>query len=93
MIVMLHIHPSRFADLVGPETINSDPATPISYYRDRFGNQCGRLVAPAGRLRLSCRAIVRDHGRPDAVVPTAEQIAVEKLPDECLVYLMGSRYC
>ncbi|MES1155657.1 MAG: transglutaminase family protein [Pseudorhodoplanes sp.] len=93
MVIMLSIHPSRHGDIVGTETITAEPHTPITYYRDSFGNICGRLVAPAGGVVLSCRALVRDSGLPDAVVPTAQQSPIEQLPDECLVYLVGSRYC
>jgi transglutaminase-like putative cysteine protease len=32
-------------------------------------------------------------GLPDAIVPDAVEHAVEDLPDECLVFLIGSRYC
>jgi transglutaminase-like putative cysteine protease len=93
MVIMLKVHPSRQGDLVGVEEIATEPYTPITFYRDSFGNICGRLVAPAGGVVLSCRALVRDSGLPDAVVPTAQQLPIEQLPDECLVYLMGSRYC
>jgi len=52
MVTMLNIHPSRFADIVGTETIATEPSVPIGYYRDSFGNVCGRLVAPAGGERI-----------------------------------------
>jgi len=35
----------------------------------------------------------RDPGTPDAVVADAAQHAIQDLPDEVLVYLLGSRYC
>ena len=38
-------------------------------------------------------AIVRDSGEPDVVVPSAWQHAVQDLPEEALVFLLGSRYC
>ncbi|MCU0836751.1 MAG: transglutaminase family protein, partial [Chromatiaceae bacterium] len=37
--------------------------------------------------------VVNDSGRPDAVDPNAPQHAVEDLPAETLVFLLGSRYC
>ena len=55
MVIMLNVHPSRQGDLVGIEQISTAPYTPITYYRDGFGNICGRLVAPAGGVVLSCR--------------------------------------
>jgi transglutaminase-like putative cysteine protease len=93
MVMMLSIHPSRFADIVGVEKIWSEPDVPISYYRDHFGNVCGRLVAPAGLITLRGDTLVRDSGQVDLVVPNAHQIPIEDLPDECMQYLMPSRYC
>src|SRR2546423_80293 len=48
MVIMLSIHPSRFADIIGSEQITAEPDVPIGFYRDGFGNVWGRLVAPAG---------------------------------------------
>ena len=93
IVVMLSVHPSRVADLVEPEFIVCDPPAPIHYYHDSFGNFCGRLVIPKGRLVLSNRATVRDSGLPDAVVPDAQQIPVENLPDDVILFLLASRYC
>ena len=93
MVVMLSVHPSRVADLVQPENIVCDPPAPIRYYHDSFGNFCGRLVLPQGRLVLSNRATVRDSGLPDVVAPDAQQIPVENLPDDVILFLLASRYC
>src|SRR5580704_13846106 len=93
MVIMLSIHPSRYSDIVGTECITAEPNVPIGFYRDSFGNVCGRLVAPAGGVTLRGNALVRDSGLPDIVVPTAQQVAIDQLPDEVLLYLMPSRYC
>src|SRR5258705_6008767 len=93
MVIMLSIHPSRFSDIVGTETIVAEPDAPIGFYRDSFGNVCGRVGAPAGGVTLRGSALVRDSGLPDAVVPTAQQIPIDQLPDDLLLYLMPSRYC
>jgi transglutaminase-like putative cysteine protease len=66
---------------------------PIAAYRDAFGNLCHRVLAPAGRLRLSTSAIVNDSGLPDEHMFAAEQDPVQDLPDESLMFLLGSRYC
>ena len=66
---------------------------PLTAYRDGFGNWCTRIVAPAGDTRIFAEGIVRDTGLPDEVVPSAQQHAIEDLPEETLVYLLGSRYC
>ena len=71
MVIMLSIHPSRFQDIVGTESIVAEPDVPIGFYRDSFGNVCGRLVAPAGGVTLRGSALVRDSGLPDVVMPAA----------------------
>ena len=93
MVMLLSIHPSRHADIAGQERITAEPDVPIGFYRDSFGNVCGRLVAPAGGITLRGNALVRDSGLPDDVDPTAQQIPIEQLPDDLLLYLMPSRYC
>jgi transglutaminase-like putative cysteine protease len=93
MLLALNVHPSRHGDLDGPERLGFDPPIPASEYRDGFGNRCTRIVAPAGRLTISTALTVRDSGQPDPIVPDAIQHPVEELPDEVLVFLLGSRYC
>lgn len=93
MVIMLSIHPSRYSDIVGTENITAEPNVPIGFYRDSFGNVCGRLVAPAGGVTLIGSALVRDSGLPDVVNPAAVQLPIDQLPDELLLYLMPSRYC
>jgi transglutaminase-like putative cysteine protease len=93
MVIMLSLHPSRTADIVGTESLVTEPDVPIHYYRDSFGNVCGRLTAPAGQIRLRGTALVRDSGLPDEIVPFAHQHTIEDLPDDCVLYLMPSRYC
>ena len=51
------------------------------------------IRAPAGRLTLTDDFLVEDQGDPDAFVPQAQQLALEDLPVEVLIYLLGSRYC
>lgn len=93
MIVLLNVHYSRFGDLVSPDHLLTWPRVPIESYRDSFGNWCCRLVAPQGPFRLGTDATLRDNGLSDPVGLDAAQMAVEDLPSEALVYLLGSRYC
>ena len=93
MLLVLHVHYSRASDLVVPDQIKTTPAVPLSAYRDGFGNWCSRMVAPPGRTTIASMAVVRDSGEPDVVVPSAWQHAVQDLPEEALVFLLGSRYC
>jgi len=93
MILTLSIHYSRASDLLRPDHMHTDPSVPIRAYRDGFGNWCSRIVAPAGVLRIWTDTVVNDTGKPDALAPWAEQIPAEALPEETLVFLLGSRYC
>jgi transglutaminase-like putative cysteine protease len=93
MILMLSIHDTRASDIIIPDHLIADPPVPITAYRDGFGNWCFRIVAPQGQLRLTADAQLRDSGEPDGLALSAQQHAVEQLPEECLVYLLGSRYC
>ena len=93
IIALLNVHYSRFGDLEQPDHLLTDPPVPLRSYRDQFGNWCARLVAPAGAMTLSTTGIVHDTGLPDPAHPEAAQHAVEDLPAETLVYLLGSRYC
>jgi transglutaminase-like putative cysteine protease len=92
MILTLNVHFSRVSDLIIPDHIITSPPTPITAYRDGFGNWCSRIVAPPGEIRISTDALINDSGQPDAVDPAAPQHAVQDLPGETLVYLLGSRY-
>lgn len=92
-LLVLSIHPSRFPDLVSRHQLHFDPPIPARDYKDRFGNVCTRIVAPAGTLRIHTEFVINDSGVPDAIAPDAPQLPVEDLPDDVLVYLLGSRYC
>jgi transglutaminase-like putative cysteine protease len=93
MILTLNVHYTRASDLVVPDYLTTDPSVPITTYRDGFGNWCTRIVAPQGRIRIASTAVVRDTGLPDEVGPSAAQHPVQDLPEETLVFLLGSRYC
>ena len=93
MILVLSVHPSRWPDLQTPHEIAFDPAISGREYRDGFGNICHRIVAPEGRLTISNDFIIEDSGAPDDFAPEAQQHPIEDLPDDVLVYLLGSRYC
>jgi transglutaminase-like putative cysteine protease len=93
MVLMLYTHPSRAGSLREPDRIRVEPEVPVEELRDPFGNRCGRIVAPPGRLRLWNSTVVEDSGLPDPVAWDAPQHPVEHLPADVLPYLLGSRYC
>ena len=85
MIFNLNVHFTRVSDLVGRDDLVFGPPVPMAGYRDSFGNWCTRVVAPKGRMRISADAIVNDTGAPDVIVPEAQQIPVQNLPEETLL--------
>jgi transglutaminase-like putative cysteine protease len=93
MILRLHVHFTRISDLVVPDHLTTTPPTPITAYRDGFGNWCSRIVAPKGQIRIAADGVVHDTGAADPVAPLAQQHPVQDLPEETLVFLSGSRYC
>lgn len=93
MILTLSVHYTRASDIIIPDHLITDPPVPLTAYRDSFGNWCSRIVAPKGLVRLSADALVNDTGQPDRVVSHARQTPVEDLPDDILLFLLGSRYC
>ncbi|MGH8507391.1 MAG: transglutaminase-like domain-containing protein [Gammaproteobacteria bacterium] len=93
MILTVNVHFTRVSDLIVPDHLVTNPSVPITAYRDSYGNWCSRIVAPKGEIRLSTNAIIKDSGEPDVVVPSAAQTPVQDLPEETLLFLLGSRYC
>ena len=93
MLLALNIHPSRRADLLTEQRLTFTPPVEARDYVDGFGNVCTRIVAPAGVTTIATDFEIYDHGRPDPVVPDAVQHDIRDLPDEVLVFLLGSRYC
>lgn len=93
MIVTLNVHYSRASTLVYPDHILTSPWVPTRGYRDGFGNWCTRLVAPAGKFCISADTSANDSGALDPVMWGAEQHPVEELPEDTLIFLLGSRYC
>ncbi|MDO5630493.1 MAG: transglutaminase family protein [Paracoccus sp. (in: a-proteobacteria)] len=93
LIAQMSARPERKLDLRGPERFTTDPGVPFSTYLDGFGNFCIRLTAPGGPLTLRSDAIIADSGLPDPICHAAQEMPVETLPDDVLIYLMASRYC
>ena len=93
MILTLNVHSSRASYLLTPDQIKTDPPTPLSAYRDLYGNWVTRIMLAPGDTRISNDAIIFDSGEADPIAPNAEQYPIQSLPEETLVYLLGSRYC
>ena len=93
MLLMLSTHYSRVDDVLVADVLVTDPPVPIRHYRDGFGNLCARIVAPQGRISLSTTALLDVSDQPEVAPPDGYQHPVEDLPDDSLVFLLGSRYC
>ncbi|MHB2267724.1 transglutaminase-like domain-containing protein [Aliihoeflea sp. PC F10.4] len=93
MVLSLDLHPDRRADIRWQSGVTSRPMLPMRTYMDQFGNRCRRVVAPQGELIVRYDAVVEDGGMPDPVLDGADEVPVDDLPPETLIYLLGSRYC
>ncbi len=93
MVTLLGLRDGRQADVRIPEAFFTTPSIDTATYRDAFDNTCRRFTAPAGDLTLWSDSVIEDSGAVDPSVPDAIQHEVADLPNDCLVYLMGSRYC
>ena len=93
LLANLSVHPSRNKDLRTAQRIFTTPDVPLYDYVDSFGNICTRLTIPAGGITISCGFVIEDPFAPDRVVPGARQSAPADLPDDVLMFLLGSRYC
>ena len=92
MVCQLDIHPSYTPAIRAETPFASKPHVNSWLYSDVFGNRCRRFLAPAGDLTISNYGVVEVSEQPDPVVPDAAEIPVAELPDETLLYLVGSRY-
>ncbi|MDB5558523.1 MAG: transglutaminase [Enterovirga sp.] len=93
IIATLNVHSSRVSDLERPDYLMTSPPVPVHGYRDTFGNWCNRLVAPPGPFTLRTDATIRDTGQWDPTAPQAPEVAVQDLPPDAILFLLGSRYC
>ena len=95
LLCLLRVHPSRRADLLAPEFIDTWPALPVEEYVDGFGNQCLRINAPTGvnQVRFRSESVIRDPGLLDEVDWSARQHDPTELPTQTLQFLLPSRYC
>jgi transglutaminase-like putative cysteine protease len=93
MLLVLSVDPKREINLLTPQHISFSPSIPSREYHDQFGNRCHRILAPAGRITMTADFIIADSGELDEVAPEAQQVPVDSLPDEIMIFLLGSRYC
>jgi hypothetical protein len=70
-ILMLYLHPSCAATVRKPERFQIKPEIPVSKYIDLYGNRCGRVLVPSGRVVFSNDSIIEDSGDPNPQISPA----------------------
>ncbi len=93
MITMMSIRDERRDDIRFQAGLTTAPPVTCTDYRDLFGNTCRRFVAPAGVFSLRSDSTIETSGDLDPVHGDARETPIAQLPDETLIYLLGSRYC
>lgn len=93
LVCLLSVRDERRDDLQRQGEVMTWPRVPLSRYRDQFGNTCLRMTAPAGLFRMSQDTAIRDSGLVEEQFPDLRETPIAHLPDEVLIYLLGSRYC
>jgi transglutaminase-like putative cysteine protease len=93
MVTMMSIRDERRDDLRSQSGLATLPGVDCTSYRDLFGNTCRRFVAPAGKLTLRSDSTIFSSPDPDPVAFHARETPIASLPDDTLMFLLGSRYC
>ena len=93
ILLMLYTHPDQARLLRHPEVLTVEPRVSVHEFTDSFGNRAARIVAPAGKLRLYYDNVIEDSGEHEPRIDGARLHPVQELPDECLRFLLASRYC
>lgn len=93
MVCLLDAHRDHAQQLRFETPFMTTPPIPSEVYLDSFGNQVRRFIGPPADLTVCRDAILEDSGLPDPVKLDAEEVAIERLPNETLVFTLGSRYC
>jgi transglutaminase-like putative cysteine protease len=93
LITILDIRDGRRDDVVSEGAFVTTPEVPVATYSDQFSNRCRRMVAPKGEFSFTLGGKIRDSGDPDPIDESLAEMPIPELPDDVLVYLLGSRYC
>lgn len=93
MVCLLDAHPEPSQPLRYEIPLTTTPSIPTTTYLDIYGNLVRRFIAPFGDLTITSDAIIEDSGQPNEAWQDAREVPVEELPNECLLFLLGSRYC
>jgi hypothetical protein len=99
LITLLDVHPSRRHDLTRPDemvvTASSIPSAG-AVFRNISTSSAISAAGWSRRLAASCCSPRASFTIPASLIPanlSAREVPPSRLPDEALVYLLGSRYC
>jgi transglutaminase-like putative cysteine protease len=93
MLLMLYTHPEQAHVLQKPQKLVVEPKVKVEDFKDWFGNRAARVVAPAGKFRITYDNIAQDSGFKEATIHGARLHPVDELPKDVLKFLLASRYC
>jgi transglutaminase-like putative cysteine protease len=93
ILLMLYTHPEQAGSLRQPEWLMVEPVLPVRGFIDCFGNRAARIMAPTGKLRLFYDNVAQDSGEPEPTIEGARLHPLDEVPEECLQFLLASRYC
>lgn len=93
MITMMSVRDELMDQIRSQSGLSTEPEVALSVYRDQFGNTCRRFLAPAGEIRLKSDCVIEVDGSAEPVESWLGVTSIGDLPDEVLIYLLGSRYC
>ena len=74
------------------EKFTVEPFVSMTEYKDRFDNDCQRMVTPTGKFVVDTQYIVETEAYVD-VHEDANFTLIQDLPDDTLIYLLPSRFC
>jgi transglutaminase-like putative cysteine protease len=93
MVCLLDAHEDNTHRVVYDSGFKTWPSTGAYIYNDSFGNQVRKFISPAGSLTIHRDSIIRDDGLSDPIIDNAQEVPLDRVPNEYLIYLLGSRYC
>ena len=94
LLLQVHLRPELRKRLKTPEKLRFDPPVPFQHLYQFLRQYLHPADGAQGRCStFSNRFVIRDSGKPDVMPVKARQAEVDDLPDDVMVYLLGSRYC
>ncbi|HZR41313.1 MAG TPA: transglutaminase family protein [Ktedonobacteraceae bacterium] len=91
---VMQVQPRRDGDFqLLHEQWQTSPELSMHEYYDIYGNLCQRFILPAGENVLRYNAVAEVVDTYDEVASSAQQVPVEDLPDDVLLYTLPSRFC